>query len=276
MSETAHVAAVQLNSRLGEPDTNLDKAESLLAGLEGEVDIACLPELANTGYNLDFLGGRLLDLAEPVPDGKTTRRLADMARRFKLAIIAGLVERDPEVTGVIYDSVVLLDRKGEYVGCYRKSHLYPDEYRFFTPGNSIPVFCLGGLKVGIAICFEHAFPQVFSTLALRGAQIVFNPSAVPVGFGYLQDLRTRARAQDNQFFVMAVNHVGQEDGVTYCGQSQIADPRGQVIALAEQDCEQTVVSRLDLSLIRDQRVQEPILRSFRPELYQFKPGSAPY
>ena len=103
-----------------------------------------------------------------------------------------------------------------------------------------------------------------------GAQIVFNPSAVPVGYGHLQDLRTRARAQDNQFFVAAVNHVGAEGDVTYCGRSQVADPRGDVLVSASDEHPTAVVAELDLALIRDQRLQEPVLRGFRPELYRFR------
>lgn len=262
------VAAVQMNAKLGDPAANLERAEALLSGADGRADVACLPELFSTGYNLALLGNNLLDLAEPIPDGPTTTRLAGLARQFNLAIIAGLVERDPDVTGLIYDTTVVIDRRGELVGRYRKSHLYPDEHRFFTSGNELPVFSLNGLTIGIAICFEHAFPQIFTTLALRGAQVIFNPSAVPVGFSYLQDLRTRARAQDNQCFVVAVNHVGPEGDVTYCGGSQVANPRGEVIACAPEDAEGVITAELPLDLILNQRWQEPIFRCFRPGLYE--------
>lgn len=263
------IALVQLNCAPGEKVTNLDRAEALLAELEGRADIACLPELFNTGYNLDVLDDGLFDLAEPIPEGETTRRLSELARRFNLAIVAGLVEQVPHVAGLLYDTAVLVNRRGEVVGRYRKSHLYPTEHRFFRPGDALPVFELDGVRVGVAICFELAFPPIFSTLALHGAEVVFNPSAVPVGYSYLQDLRTPARAQDNQLFVAAVNHVGDEGGVVYCGRSQVADPRGDVVALAADDAEGAVVATLDLALIRDQRLQEPVLRGFRPALYRF-------
>ena len=264
------VGLVQMTCRLGDKTTNLARAESLLSELAGRAQVACLPEMFNTGYNLDVLGEAILDLAETVP-GETTTQLGTLARRLDLAIIASLVERDSAITGLIYDATVLLNREGELVGCYRKSHLYPAENSFFCPGNTLPVFDLDGLKVGVAICFEHAFPHIFTTLALRGAQVIFNPSAVPVGYGYLQDLRTRARAQDNQVFVAAVNHVGAEGGVTYCGCSQVADPRGEVVAMASDNAEMAVVAELSFDLILDQRWQEPIFRGFRPELYQNAP-----
>ena len=270
-NKTLRLALIQMGCVIGDKEKNMSIALDLLDHIDGKADVVCFPELFTTGYNLDVLGDALFDMAEPVPDGATTRWLADVARRSDLAVVAGLVERPPHVTGLLYDTVVLINRRGEFVGRYRKSHLYPTENRFFCPGDQLGVFDLDGLRVGVAICFEAAFPPVFSTLALQGAQVVFNPSAVPAGFCYLQDLRTRARAQDNQFFVVAVNHVGDEGGVVYCGRSQVADPRGELVALASGDTPQAVVAELDLSLIRDQRLQEPVFRGFRPGLYRFSP-----
>ncbi len=267
--EKLRVALIQMGCVIGDKVKNISTALHLLDHIGGKADMVCFPEFFTTGYNLDVLGDALFDLAEPVPDGETTRWLADVARRFDLAVVAGLVEQEPYVTGLLYDTVVLVNRRGELVGRHRKSHLYPAEHRFFRSGDELAVFDLDGLRVGVAICFEAAFPSIFSTLALRGAQVVFNPSAIPVGFDYLQDLRTRARAQDNQFFVAAVNHVGDEGGVTYCGRSQVADPRGEVVAMASDRTAEALVVELDLSLIRDQRLQEPVFRGFRPGLYQF-------
>ncbi|MFQ5594993.1 MAG: carbon-nitrogen hydrolase family protein [Anaerolineae bacterium] len=270
------IALIQMNCALSDPAANLERAEALLMEVAGQADIACLPELFATGYNLDALGDDLFDLAEPVPAGPddpaglTVTRLQELAGRLDVAVIAGLAERDPLVTGLLYDSVVLIDRRGQVSGRCRKSHLYPAEHRFFRPGDTLPVFELDSLRVGIAICFEAAFPPIFSTLALGGAQVIFNPSAVPVGYAHLQDLRTRARAQDNQLFVVAVNHAGTEGDVTYCGRSQVADPKGEVLVLAPADQPAAVLAELDLGLIRDQRLQEPVLRGFRPELYHFR------
>lgn len=263
----ATVAAVQMTCQLGDKRANLQKAAALLSGINAPVDIACLPELFSTGYNLDVLDEALFDLAELIP-GETTEALGRLARERNLALIAGIAERDAQVEDIIYDTAVIFSRSGKLLGRYRKTHLYPVENRFFRAGNALPVINVDGLRVGVAICFEHAFPQIFTTLALRGAQVVFNPSAVPRGFGYLQDVRIPARAQDNQIFVVAVNHVGAEGQVTYCGRSQIADPRGEVISVASDDVEDVVSADLDLDLIRNQRRQEPIFRGFRPELYE--------
>lgn len=270
-SDSPSIALVQMNSALGDKAANLDKAEDLLSNLDREVSLACLPELFNTGYNLDALGARIFDLAESIPDGESTRRLAEIARKLNLGIVAGVVEQVPHIAGLVYDTAVLINRHGEVIGRYRKSHLYPAEHAYFRAGDDLPVFDLDGLRVGVAICFEAAFPPIFSTLALRGAQLILNPSAVPVNFEHLQDLRTRARAQDNQCFVAATNRVGPEGDVTYCGRSQVADPRGDIVVRAPDDQEGVFTAELDLNLIHNQRLQEPIFRGFKPQLYRFVP-----
>ena len=266
-SDRTGVGLVQMTCALADKQANLERAEHLLSEFAGRVRIACLPEMFEVGYDLAGLGPALFELAEPVP-GPISQHLAQLARKLGLAIVAGVTERDPDVEGLLYDTTVLVDRNGELVGRYRKSHLHPSEHGFFRPGDELPVFELEGLRVGIAICFEHAFPQIFTTLARRGAALVINPSAVPVGFGHLQDVRTRARAQDNQIFVAAVNHVGTEGVVTYCGRSQVADPRGEVVAMAPDAAQAAVVAELDLAMIRQQRRQEPTFRALRPELYE--------
>jgi predicted amidohydrolase len=265
--ERIAVGLVQMTCEPGDKAANLERAEHLVAQLAGRVRVALLPEMFEVGYDLASLGAALFELAEPVP-GPTSKRLALLARKLDLAIIGGVTERDPNVADLLYDTAILLDREGELIGRYRKSHLYPTEHAFFRPGSELPVFDLAGLRIGIAICFEHAFPQIFTTLARRGAVLVVNPSAVPVGFGHLQDLRTRARAQDNQIFVAAVNRVGKEGTVTYCGRSQVADPRGELVALAPDATEAAIVAELDLEIIRQQRKQEPAFRAMRPELYE--------
>jgi predicted amidohydrolase len=247
-------------------EKNLSKALGFLDELKGRADIVCFPELFTTGYHLDLIGDDFYALAEPIP-GPTTEWMGQQAREHKMAILGTIVERDETQEKVLHDTTFLLDAEGRLVGKYRKSHLYPTEHRYFKAGDRLPVFDLDGLTLGVAICFEHAFPQIFTILALRGAQVVFIPSAVPVGYGYLLSLRTRARAQDNQFFTVAVNRVGREGDVTYCGLSQVVNPRGEVIAQASHADEQVLVAELDFGLIPKERKQEPVLKNLRPELY---------
>lgn len=266
--ERARVALVQMTCTPADRADNLARAEAAVGRLAGRAELACLPEAMDLGYDAERVGDRMFELAEPIP-GPTSERLGELARGAGIALVAGLVERDPDVPELLYDTAVLLERDGRLVGRYRKTHLYPTEHRWFRPGGELPVFPLAGLRVGVAICFELAYPAIFSTLARRGAQLIVNPSAVPVGFTYLQDLRAPARAQDNQVFVAAVNHVGLEGMAHYGGGSLVADPRGAVVARASLEAEEEVVATLDLALIDEQRRQEPVFRGFRPELYEF-------
>lgn len=278
MSRTLRVAAIQMNSRPGETETNLARAEELLRGVAGEAELAVLPELFAVGYDFSLLADRAPELAEPVPveedapAGPTVCRLRELASELELGIVGCVVERDPRVAGLLYDTAVLIDRGGTLRGRYRKSHLYPREHQVFRPGNAVPVFEMGGIRVGVAICYELAFPPLAATLALQGAEILLNPSAVPVGYGHLQEVRARARAQDNQLFLVAVNHVGEEGDVTYCGESQVADPRGETLVRASGERPQAVVAELDLGLVLEQRRQEPVFRGYRPELYRMPPA----
>jgi predicted amidohydrolase len=266
--KTFTVGLIQMECALMEKEHNLHNALQFLSELAGKAEFVCLPELFTTGYNLDVMGEALYDLAEPIP-GPTTEEICKKGKEYGMAIFGNLVERDQEVEGVLYDTSFLIDSRGKLVGKYRKSHLYPKEHQYFRAGDTLSVFESDGIIVGSAICYEHAFPQICTVLALQGAQLVYIPSAVPIDYEYLLNLRTRARAQDNQIFTLAVNRVGRDADVTYCGLSKIVNPRGEVIAEASQTDEELLVAEIDLSMILKERKQEPVFRSMRPELYNY-------
>jgi len=256
------VAVVQTAPGLGDVAGNLDVVEQELRSFTGKADLVVFPELFTTGYSLTHLD--LRTLAEGVPDGPTTTRLAHAAGRG-VAVIGTLVERDGDD---IYDTAVVLDSDGRFAGRYRKTHLHPSEESHFAAGDELAVIELrSGLRVGLAICFEHGFPELFAELALSGADVIAVPSAVPAGYGYLLDLRTRARAQDNQVFVLAANLSG-DDGLTrWCGHSAIIDPRGEPLAVAPTDRAARLGAERDLDVIASERRQEPLLVHRRPHLY---------
>jgi len=260
---------VQMDCQPKAKTRNLDHALDLAADLRGQVQLICLPEFFTTGYHLDLIGDDFYQLAEPIP-GETTTRVGEVARQWGVVFLGNIPEQDQHQAGVLYDTSFLIDSSGQLVGRYRKSHLYPTEHRYFRAGNELPVFRLelatGPVQVAIATCYDHAFPEIFRVLTLKGAELIIIPSLVPRGFEYLLTLRTRARAQDNQLFVAAVNRVGQEQNIQYCGLSMVVNPRGDVISQAS-DSEQVLTAELDLELILKERQQEPTLRSRRPELY---------
>jgi len=256
------VAVVQTVPVLGDTGHNLAVAERELSSLAGKTDLVVFPELFSTGYSLDHLD--LPALAEELPDGPTVTRLAAAARQG-VAVVATLLERDGDA---VYDTAIVIDDDGRLVGRYRKSHLHPSEQSHFAQGDDLVVVQLRcGLRVGLAICFEHGFPELFAELALAGSDVIAVPSAVPTGFRYLLDLRTRARAQDNQVFVLAANLGGDDGHTRWCGGSAIVDPRGDPLAVAPTDHAARLVADLDLATIAAERRQEPLLVHRRPELY---------
>lgn len=264
------VAVVQSAPRLGAVTENLDEATRQIKALRGRADIVIFPELFTTGYNRELLDHRRL--AEPLDASPSLERLATAAAEAEIAVTGTILER---VADAVYDTAIVIDRDGRLVGRYRKTHLYPAERPYFGQGEELVVAGLGsGLRMGIAICFEHAFPEIFTELALLGANLIAIPSAVPDGFGYLLDLRTRARAQDNQVFVAASNLVGFDGHTRWCGGSAIIGPRGEALAAAGADGEAVLIAQIDLDDIGRERRQEPVLLSRRPELYRRLRGAA--
>lgn len=252
------VAALQVAAAVGAVEANPRRVTALLGGIDIDVDLVVAPEMVNTGYDLER-ADELSALAEPF-DGPTVSLARDLAARREATVVLGLLERGPDEH--VYDTVVLAQADGA-LDRYRKSHLYPPEKSWFTAGNEAVTVASPAGHLGVLICFEHAFPELATTLALQGAEILVIPSAVPTGYEHVLHLRTRARAQDNQIFAVAANLTGG----TFAGRSLIADPRGEVIAEAGTD-EKALIAELDLDAITAERAREPSLRMRRPELYR--------
>jgi len=255
------VSVAQTAPRLGDVRANLAEAERIIGEEAGRTDVVVFPELFTTGYRREGMDHAAL--AEPLA-GESVVRLGRAAADAGLIVIGTLLE---SADGSVYDTAVVIGADGRLIGTYRKSHLYPDERRHFGAGDRLQVVDGGVARIGLAICFEHAFPEIFTELALRGADLMVIPSAVPVGYEYLLDLRTRARAQDNQVFVAASNLVGF-DGVTrWCGTSMIVGPRGQVLAAAGTVDPTVIRATLEPADVAAERRQEPVLVNRRPDLY---------
>ena len=242
----------------GERSANVDRLAELVLKHADGAELVVAPELVTSGYDLDVLARRGRELAEPL-DGPTAARVAELATETGATLVFGMLERDGDA---LYDTAVVAAPDGHLVP-YRKSHLYPTESELFAAGTELVVAPTPAGRLGMMICFEHAFPDVATTLALRDAQILVIPSAVPFGYEHLLTLRTRARAQDNQVFAVGANLAGNG----FCGRSLVTDPRGEVLAAA--GTEETVVrATLDLAAIEREREREPALRLRQPELYR--------
>jgi N-carbamoylputrescine amidase len=243
------------------------------AGARG-VQVLCLQEIFNGPYFCPSQSTRWYDAAETVP-GPTVEQLQPLARKHSMVIIAPVYERVQ--AGVYYNTAAVIDADGALIGRYRKNHI-PDvgpgfyEKLYFKPGNlGYPVFDTRYCKVGVYICYDRHFPEGARVLGLRGAEVVFNPSATTAGVSeYLWKLEQPAHAVANGYYVGAVNRVGNEApwniGEFY-GQSYLCDPRGKILACGSRDRSELVVADLDLDRIEEVRRVWQFYRDRRPETY---------
>lgn len=251
-------AAVQMEPVFGDIGRNRGHLETLIRAV-GDADLVVAPELVTTGYDLERFKSTALGLAEPA-DGETVRWARRLGRDLDATLVVGFLERGDHDS--VYDALVIASPDRAVV--YRKTHLYPPEMEVFTAGEELAASKLSnGVSLGAMICFEHAFPEVATTLAVDGADVLVIPSAVPGGYEHLLTLRTRARAQDNQVFVVASNLTGGD----FVGGSLIVDPKGEVVASIDRG-EGFISATLDLDMIERERSREPALRLRRPELYR--------
>ena len=244
------------------------------AGKKG-VQILCLQEIFNGPYFCPSQDPRWYAAAEQIEGGPTLTRLAPIAKKYGMAMVVPLYER--EMAGVYYNTAAVLDHDGRYLGKYRKNHIpqtngFWEKY-FFRPGNlGYPVFKLSsGVTIGVYICYDRHFPEGARLLGLHGAEIVFNPSATVAGLSqYLWKLEQPAHSVANGYYMGCINRVGTEApwniGKFY-GHSYFVNPRGVTLVEASEDHDETVIADLDLDLIEEVRRTWQFYRDRRPDSY---------
>ncbi|SDV11032.1 carbon-nitrogen hydrolase family protein [Pseudomonas mucidolens] len=229
----------------------------------GDVDLLVLPEMFLTGYNIGFEAVGALAEAQ---DGESAQYIANLAQSCGLAILYGYPERAED--GQIYNAVQLIDANGQRLCNYRKTHLFGDlDHSMFSAGDDeLPIVELNGWKLGCLICYDLEFPENARRLALAGAQLILVPTANMVPFDFVAEVTVRARAFENQCYVAYANYCGHEGEIQYCGQSSIAAPNGDRIALAGRD-EALIIGTLEHQSILLARAANHYLQDRRPELY---------
>lgn len=266
-------AAVQLNST-DDKERNLEVAERLVrdAAADG-ADLVCLPEKWN------LLGGAeaLLAGAEPL-DGPSLSAARGWADELGIHLVAGSIAERVEGQERLSNTSLLIGPGGEDLAAYRKIHMFDVEVEGVTyreseheqGGDEIVVTTADGVEVGLSVCYDLRFPELYRILAVRGARVVTIPSAftAPTGRAHWEVL-LRARAIENQVFVVAPGQTGEAPPhYESYGHSAIVDPWGVVLAMAE-DGERFVAADLDLA--EQERVREklPSLANRRPAAYRW-------
>jgi N-carbamoylputrescine amidase len=286
MSAKFKVGLVQMGMST-EPQANLEKAAAKVeeAARKG-AQVVCLPELYRSPYFCQKEDAALFDLAETVP-GPSTERLSEVARRAGVAVVVPIFEK--RAPGLYHNSAVVLDADGKTAGLYRKMHIPDDpafyEKFYFTPGDlGFQAFDTRFGKVGTLICWDQWYPEGARLTALRGASVLFYPTAIgwhPAekeshGASQRDAWRTvqRGHAIANGCYVAAVNRVGHEPGppgqagLQFWGTSFLCDPFGVVIAEASIDQEEILVGEIDVARIEEVRRGWPFLRDRRVDAYQ--------
>lgn len=245
-------------------------------------EIVCLQELFASPYFCQEEDPKHFDLAEPL-DGPTVRAIADAARAEQVTVVCSVFER--RTAGVYHNSIVLLGPDGGRLGVYRKMHI-PDDPQFlekfyFTPGDlGFQSIKTPLAEVGPLICWDQWYPEAARLTALRGAEILFYPTAI----GWLPEEKAehgaaqrdawqtmqRSHAIANGVFVVAANRVGYEGephkGIEFWGHSFVCDPFGRIIAQAGPG-EEVLIAECDLSLLEETRQIWPFLRDRRIDAY---------
>ncbi len=268
------------------PDENLQKAIHLSeqAAKDG-AQIICLPELFRSQYFCQCEDVDLFNLAESIP-GPSTDALAKVAKARNVTIVASLFEA--RAAGLYHNTVAILNPAGEIDGIYRKMHIPDDpayyEKFYFTPGDiGFKVFETPQAKIGTLICWDQWFPEGARLTAMRGADILFYPTAIgwhphekqQLGAEQRDAWRTiqRGHAIANGLYVAAINRIGHEKtvpgeaGIQFWGSTFLADPFGVVIAEASIDKEETLIAEINPARIEEVRRGWPFLRDRRIDKY---------
>lgn len=262
----AKLALIQFESKMCDPAYNVARACEMIAeaGAQG-ADMVVLPELFSTGYQLDIVGPRVVELAETI-EGPTVNALCEAARTAGCYVVAGLA-LTYELTDVAYNSSVFIDRGGNIMGTYDKQHLWALERFYFRSGFETPVFDTDFGRVGVMICYDMGYPEVARMLSVQGADLIVCPSAWCEQDMDVWNINAPARALENTVFLAAVNRFGDEDGLVMPGQTMVCNPRGHIVSKLEEEAEGILYAGIDLSSIGEFRANSPYLRDRRPDLY---------
>ena len=254
------IALVQLRIDDSEPASDRVARVLALVREQAGADLVVLPELWVPGA----FGYQGYQASATTLPGSVIASLAEIAREIDAHILAGtFIERDGDE---LHNTAVLLNPQGEIVHTYRKVHLFGfdhGEAEMLTPGDDVSTYALPGLTtLGMTTCYDLRFPELYRLLLDAGAQLVVVPAGWPSARLDHWLLLLRARALEDQLFVVGCNQVGTQEGVELAGHSVVVDPWGRIIAEAGAG-EEVLTVDIDLALVPKIRAEFPVLRDRR-------------
>lgn len=253
----------QMNVQLGKPAANLEVVKQLAAQAAAEGSaVLVLPELWSTGYDLE----QAAQYATPTTAGIFAETRA-LAQTHKLDMVGSCLSLLGE--GQFGNTAIYVAGDGRCLGEYSKAHLFRlmAEEQYLTAGNGLTLVETAWGKAGLAICYDLRFPELFRAYALAGANLMFLPAEWPhPRLAHWQTL-IRARAIENQCFVVACNRVGVSKGTHFFGHSCVVDPWGEVLVEGG-EAEALITLEIDLDKVADIRAKIPVFADRRPEIYR--------
>ncbi|NLE43455.1 MAG: carbon-nitrogen family hydrolase [Chloroflexi bacterium] len=256
------IALAQMDVNAGQSDANLARARVLCAqARDTGAELILLPELWLHGYDL----AHAARWAAPVGDGGFAA-MASLAQEFGLYVAGSTLECHEEG---VSNTAAFYAPDGELLGAYRKVHLFRlmSEHHYLVPGNHLVLCDSPWGPVGLAICYDLRFPELFRALALAGAMLILVPAQWPTKRLNAWLLMVRARAAENELFVAACNRVGQDGDVSFPGQSLVANPLGEAVVNGD-DRDRPFIARVDLDDVSAARRYLPVFEDRRPGAYR--------
>ncbi len=279
------VGLLQLRIGPSLDDNTRNALEWLEISAKEGAQVVCLPELFRSQYFCQREDAALFDLAESL-SSDTVKAFQDAALRLRVAVVLPVFER--RAAGLYHNSALIVDSSGEILGVYRKMHIPDDpayyEKFYFTPGDlGFQAFDTAYGRIGTMICWDQWYPEAARLTALRGASVLFYPTAIgwhphekeEHGAAQRDAWMTvqRGHAIANGVYVAAANRVGFERpvesqaGIEFWGSSFIADPQGVLLAEASTDKEECLIATVDLDHLETVRCNWPFLRDRRIDAY---------
>ncbi len=249
---TWKIAGVQMDCRLADKAANLAAIRARIAdAAKRGARLVIFPECALTGYGFESLA-EAAPHAEPLP-GPMTAALAEDCRRLNVFAAVGMLESAGPSR--VFNACALVGPNG-FVAGYRKAHLpFLGVDRFTTPGDrAFAVHDLGGLKVGMTICYDGSFPEASRVLMLLGADLIILPTNWPTGAVTTVCHLVQARALENHLYYAAINRVGEERGFRFIGQSRIVAPNAELLATGSEHGEEIIVAEIDPAVARNKHI----------------------
>jgi predicted amidohydrolase len=256
------IALAQIDIAFADPQTNLATASGYISrASESGADLILFPELWTTGYDLSHAE----KYATPFDSGIYSD-LSSLALEHRIAVAGSTLSLiAPQKFG---NTLTVFDRNGKLTGSYSKTHLFGlmNEPDYLTVGDSLSLIDFNSAKTGLSICYDLRFPELFRSYSLRGAEMILIPAEWPhPRLAHWQTL-LRARAIENQMYVVACNRVGKDQNNTFFGHSMIIDPWGEILVEGDED-EALLIAEIDLEKVAQVRKKIPVFKDRRPDVY---------